>query len=102
MGFEFEDLPHWEFTVLERSPGIYNVTAIRDGGIRGESTGADSEGMIEDLKNWGEKDRNRPRGETRQVAPNCRSALVVLNSTSRWHWQRRASTMARARHHLQQ
>ena len=40
MGFEFDDLPHWEFTVSEVSAGIYKVTAVRDGGIRGESTGS--------------------------------------------------------------
>jgi len=40
MGFEFDDLPHWEFTVVETSPGIYRVTAVRDGGICGESSGS--------------------------------------------------------------
>lgn len=55
MGFEFDDLPDWEFTIVEMSVGIYRVTAVRDGGIRGESTGPDAEPMMEDLKIWARK-----------------------------------------------
>jgi len=55
MGFQFDDLPHWEFTILERSVGVYNVTAIRDGGVRGESAGSDPDALMEDLKVWARK-----------------------------------------------
>jgi hypothetical protein len=55
MGFEFDDLPHWEFTIVEMSAGIYRVTAVRDGGIRGESSGSGAEAMLEDLKDWARK-----------------------------------------------
>ena len=55
MGFEFDDLPHWEFTMVEMSPGIYRVTAVRDGGIRGESTGSGPEELMENLKVWAKK-----------------------------------------------
>ena len=55
MGFEFDDLPKWEFTMVEMSPGIYRVTAVRDGGIRGESTGSGPEELMEDLKVWAKK-----------------------------------------------
>ena len=55
MGFEFDDLPHWEFTMVEMSPGIYRVTAVRDGGIRGESSGSGPDAMMEDLKDWARK-----------------------------------------------
>ena len=52
MGFEFDDLPHWEFTVSEVSAGICKVTAVRDGGIRGESTGSGPDLLMQDLKDW--------------------------------------------------
>jgi hypothetical protein len=52
MGVEFADLPHWEFTVIEFSPGGYTVRAIRDGGITGEGSGSDPESLLEDLKQW--------------------------------------------------
>jgi hypothetical protein len=26
MGFEFDDLPHWEFTIVEMSVGIYRAS----------------------------------------------------------------------------
>jgi hypothetical protein len=55
MGFEFDDLPHWEFTIVEMSPGVYRVTAVRDGGIRAESTGEGPDEMMEDLKAWARK-----------------------------------------------
>lgn len=55
MGFEFDDLPHWEFTIVEVSPGIYRVMAVRDGGIRGESTGSGPDELLEDLKVWAMK-----------------------------------------------
>lgn len=55
MGLQFDDLPLWEFTMIEMSPGIYRVTAVRDGGIRGESSGSGPEAMMEDLKDWARK-----------------------------------------------
>jgi hypothetical protein len=55
MGFEFDDLPHWEFTIVEMSAGIYRVTAIRNGGIRGRSTGSGPDGMLDEIKDWARK-----------------------------------------------
>jgi len=55
VGFLFDDLPDWEFTVKEFSPGGYRVVAIRNGGIRGEGTGSDPEGLLEDYKEWARK-----------------------------------------------
>ena len=55
MGIQFEDLPEWEFTVVEQSAGIYQITAVRNGGIHGDSTGSDFDGLMEDLKAWARK-----------------------------------------------
>ena len=55
MGFEFDDLPHWEFTMVETSAGIYTVTAVRDGGIRSQRRGSGPEELMEDLKVWARK-----------------------------------------------
>lgn len=55
MGFEFDDLPHWEFTVAEESAGVYRVTAVRDGGIRGDGRGSEPEALMADLKDWARK-----------------------------------------------
>lgn len=52
MGFKFQDLPKWEFTVREISAGTYRVVAPRDGGIRGEGIGGDSESLLDDLRGW--------------------------------------------------
>ena len=52
MGCEYDDLPGWEFTVAEASPGIYLVTARRDGGIHGDATGTDPDTTLEELKSW--------------------------------------------------
>ena len=52
MGFVFDDLPGWEFTVTEFTPGGYRVIATRDGGIRGEGTGSDSDGLLDDYRAW--------------------------------------------------
>jgi hypothetical protein len=52
MGLQFDDLPKWEFAVVERSPGIYEIRAVRDGGVHGESTGSDYDTLLEDLKRW--------------------------------------------------
>ena len=55
MGFQFDDLPHWEFTVKETSPGIYRLNAVRDGGITGGGTGTDSDALMEEFKSWAHK-----------------------------------------------
>ena len=52
MGLQFDDLPRWEFSAVERSPGIYEIRAVRDGGVTGESTGSDYDTLLEDLKQW--------------------------------------------------
>jgi hypothetical protein len=52
VGFQYEDLPSWEFTVEEFSPGGYRVRATRDGGITGEGTGVDPDALLEDFKEW--------------------------------------------------
>jgi hypothetical protein len=52
MGHQFAELPRWEFTVDEESPGIYRVKAVRDGGITGEACGSDSDPLLDDLKQW--------------------------------------------------
>ncbi len=55
MGFLFDDLPEWEFTVHEFSPGGYSVTAVRNGGIRGEGTGSDPDELLETYTEWARK-----------------------------------------------
>jgi hypothetical protein len=55
MGLQYDDLPHWEFTVDESSPGIYRVLARRDGGIAGEATGPNSDTLLADLRKWAHK-----------------------------------------------
>ena len=52
MGYQFDELPSWEFTVTEQSAGVYRVRAVREGGVTGESTGTDPDGQIEELKVW--------------------------------------------------
>jgi hypothetical protein len=52
VGFVFDDLPDWEFTVNEFSPSGYRLVAIRNGGIRGEATGTDPDVLMEDYKAW--------------------------------------------------
>lgn len=52
MGFLFDDLPEWEFSVREVSPGTYCLSAVRNGGIRGEATGTDPDAMLSDYKEW--------------------------------------------------
>lgn len=52
MGLLFDDLPEWEFTVEEFSPGGWRVIAVRNGGVRGEGTGVDSDALLEDFKEW--------------------------------------------------
>lgn len=52
MGIQFDDLPSWEFSSVEITPGIYSVKATRDGGVVGESTGSHHETMVEGLRDW--------------------------------------------------
>ena len=52
MGYQFDDLPHWEFTAEEISVGVYRVRAVRDGGITGEGTGTDSDALFEEYRKW--------------------------------------------------
>jgi len=50
MGFQFEELPAWEFTVTEESAGVYRVVAFRDVSVTGQNTGTDPDAQIDDLK----------------------------------------------------
>lgn len=52
MGFQYDDVPLWEFTLEEFSPGGYRVRAVRDGGITGEGSGVDPDALLEDLRRW--------------------------------------------------
>lgn len=52
MGVQSADLPEWEFSVNEVSPGVYRVCARGDGGLTDEATGADLDAALEDLKRW--------------------------------------------------
>ena len=81
MVFEYDELPHWKFTVGEFSRGIYRVGAVRDGGISGEGTGARADGLLNDFKQWAQKveadlgrENNRPLGP-----PSCSAAAVELS-----------------------
>lgn len=50
-----QDLPLWEFTERELSPGLYEVVAARDGGITGSGSGTDPEALMADLREWARK-----------------------------------------------
>lgn len=52
MGLQFDDLPQWEFTIEEFSPGIYRLRAVRGGGITGEGTGTDTDALIDEYRRW--------------------------------------------------
>ena len=52
MGRQFDDLPEWEFTIVEISVGVDRVKAVRNGGITGEGSGTDPETTLEDLRIW--------------------------------------------------
>jgi hypothetical protein len=52
MGVQYAELPEWEFTVEEFSPGGYRVRAIRNGGITGEASGPDPDSLLDDLRRW--------------------------------------------------
>jgi hypothetical protein len=52
---QFEEFPHWEFTVSEVTDGVYRVRALRDGGISGEATDPDPDTAIEGLRTWAHK-----------------------------------------------
>jgi hypothetical protein len=55
VGIQRADLPAWEFTVNEVSPGVYRVRATRDGGITGDATGSDPDELLDDLQRWARK-----------------------------------------------
>jgi hypothetical protein len=74
MGFQFEDLPRWEFTVEEFSPGGYRIRAVRDGGITAEGTGVDSDAILEDFKGWAR--RVEDEVSKSKYEPGDRVALV--------------------------
>lgn len=52
---EYDDLPHWEFSVVEISPGRYRGRAIRVGGIIGEATSIAADDVLVDLRRWAQK-----------------------------------------------
>lgn len=55
MGRQFADLPSWEFSELEISNGVYQVTARRDGGIVGEAIDTDYDAALSGLREWATK-----------------------------------------------
>lgn len=55
MGFHYEDLPRWEFRVVETSAGIYRLDAVREGGITGAGTGTDPDELLDQFKRWAHK-----------------------------------------------
>jgi hypothetical protein len=60
VGIQRADLPAWEFTVNEVSPGVYRVRATRDGGITGDATGSDPDELLDDLQRWARKVETGP------------------------------------------
>jgi hypothetical protein len=58
VGFQYDDQPHWEFTVVETSAGVYNVNAVRNGGITGGGTGTDPDALLDEFKRWAQKVEN--------------------------------------------
>ena len=55
MGLQFDDLPAWEFTIVESSAGVYRLNAVREGGITGGGTGTDSDALVDQFKRWAHK-----------------------------------------------
>jgi hypothetical protein len=55
MGQQFDELPRWEFTVVEADRAMYKVRALRDGGISGEATDSDPDAALEGLRQWAAK-----------------------------------------------
>ena len=63
MTIRFDDLPRWQFSIDETSPGLYAMEAVRDDGIRGQASGP--ERMFDDLKDWARKiDQGQRAGST--------------------------------------
>ena len=52
MGVEYPELPGWEFTVNEVSPGQYRVRAVGPRGITGESGAVEPDTALEELRQW--------------------------------------------------
>lgn len=52
MGLQYDDLPGWDFTIVEQSAGVYRLTAARDGGIIGGGTDTDPDALLDEYKRW--------------------------------------------------
>lgn len=52
VGLEYSELPGWEFTVIEVSPGQYRVRAVGPRGVTSEAGAVDPETALEDLRQW--------------------------------------------------
>ncbi len=50
MGLQYEDLPQFEFTVVETSAGVYGLNAVRDGGVTGGGSGTDPDELLDEFK----------------------------------------------------
>ena len=70
VGRQFEELPLWEFTVVEVERASYRVEARRDGGIRGEAIDVDPERALVGLRDWA-------AGIERQLAARSRTELIA-------------------------
>ena len=46
MGIEYPELPGWEFTVIEDSPGQSRVRAVGPRGVTGESSAVDVDSAL--------------------------------------------------------
>ena len=86
MGLQYDDLPSWEFTVVEATNGIYEVAAIRDGGISGSASGVDPDAALADLRTWATKvERDlAARHAARFVCPVCGAAELTAPPYERW------------------
>jgi hypothetical protein len=53
VGHQFIDLPAWEFSIVTNSVGAtYTIRAVRDGGIAGEMSGEDVDGLFDRARRW--------------------------------------------------
>jgi hypothetical protein len=51
----FDDLPDWDFTVKEKSAGVYQVVGVNNSSNRVESMGTDLEVLLQDCKEGARK-----------------------------------------------
>lgn len=72
VGTQFPELPGWEFSVTKTSAGAYSVRAIRDGGIRGESSGDEPDELIAELRGWASRVDDDLRSRARRMSFRCR------------------------------